>query len=186
MKLDDPYINYIVISAYKGTSADVENRLSHSRLCDSLLYKDFTIIEMSGTTPSVLAYKTMDNNDLRYDAIELMDKYSQEYVIVKYKGETEAKKIHFDGREMLLGIVKYDGDASNHNFFVEGTAFSFKNKKRYNIPKRMEDFKKGMIIEMKNNNGDWVESTVNDPEVEYHRMYKILMRYDKIRIESKY
>ena len=186
MKLDDPYINFIIISAYKDNCEDVDNRLSYSKLYDSLIFKDFSVVEMGGNQPSLLAYKECDNNEIRYDAIELMDNYSQEHVIVKYKNETEAKKIFFDGRESLLGLVRYDGNTDNHNFFVEGNVFSFANKKRYNTPTKISDFKKGMVVEVKNNNGDWVSMSVKDPEVEYHRVFKVMIKYDKIRIESIY
>jgi len=140
---------------------------------------------MGGDQPSYLAYKECTNNELRYDAIELMDRYKQEYVICKYTGESQAKKILFDGQEQILGVVKYEGDLDNHNFFVEGQAFSFKQQKRYFTPTKPSDFKEGMIVEILNNNGDWIEKEVKDPEVEYERMYKILMKYDKIKIEQK-
>jgi len=187
MKLDDPYINYIIISAYQSKEDDLKNRLESSRLQDKLLFRDFIILEMGGSQPSYLAYKDdeYDNDELRYDAIELMDSFGQEYVIVKYKGEKEAKKILFDGREDLLGIVEYQGESNNHNFFVEGRAFSFEPRKRYITPRSVNDFRKGMIVELKNNNGEWMQKKVNDPEVEYERMYKLMIKYDKIRIEHR-
>jgi hypothetical protein len=184
MKLDDPYINYIIISAYQSKEDDLKNRMGYSKLQDSLIFKDFTILPMGGNRPSILAYKeNYDNDELRYDAIELMDEYKQEYVIVKYSGEEIAKKILYDGREDLLGVVEYKGDENNHNFFVEGKAFSFEPRKRYIKPGSLKDFEKGMIVEFKNNNGEWQEKEVRDPEVEYERMYKLLIKYDKIRIQ---
>lgn len=185
MRLDDPFINYIIISAYQSKEDDIKNRLAFSRLQDKLIYKDFTILEMGGVQPSYLAYKDCDNDELRYDAIELMDSMKQEFVIVKYKGETEAKKILFDGRENLLGIVGYNGNENNHNFFVEGVSFSFEPRKRYYKPNGLKDFKEGMIVEILNNDGQWIEKRVKDPEVEYERMYKLLSKYNKIRIEQK-
>jgi len=186
MRLDDPYINYIIISAFQSEDDDLKNRIESSKLQDTLIFRDFTILEMGGIQPSYLAYKDdYDNDELRYDAIELMDRFKQEYVIVKYRGENQAKKILFDGSEKLLGIVEYKGDQNNHNFFVEGNAFSFEPRKRYLTPKGVKDFRKGMIVEMKNNNGEWIEKIVNDPEVEYERMYKLMIKYDKIRIEHR-
>lgn len=185
MRLDDPYINYIIISAYISTNEDLDNRLNNSKLFDTLIFKDFTVLSMGGSQPSYLAYKECNNNELRYDAIELMDKYKQEYVICKYTGESQAKKILFDGQEQILGVVRYEGDQDNHNFFVEGQAFSFKPQKRYFTPTKASDFKEGMIVEILNNNGDWIEKEVKDPEVEFERMYKLLIKYDKIKIEQK-
>jgi len=183
MNLKDPYINFIIISSYLTENDDLENRINASELEDEIINRDFTFFKMSGSQPSLLAYKDCDNNELRYDAIELMDKFRQNFVIIKYKEENTAKKILHDGRENLLGIVNYTGDENNHNFFVEGTPFSFEPQKRYRKPKRIEDFKPGMTIEFLNNEKQWVKKKVKDPEVEYKRMYKLLIKYDKIRIE---
>jgi hypothetical protein len=183
IKLNDPYINYIIITGYKSEGDDLENRMQNSYLMDELLYRDFNVLEMKGKMPSFLAYKECDDNDLRYDAIELMDKFKQEFAIIKYTGDNEAKKILFDGREHLLGLVQYDGVEENHNFFVEGQAFSFEPRKRYWTPKSVKDIKKGMIVELKNNQGEWIEKKVKDPEVEYERIYKLMLKYNKLRIE---
>lgn len=187
MRLNDPYINYIIISAYQSDEDDLKNRLEHSRLQDKLIFRDFTILEMggNGSVPSLLAYKDCDNNELRYDAIELMDDFKQEFVIVKYLNEGDAKKIVHDGSELLLGVVEYSGDNSHHNFFVEGSVFSFEPRKRYWDPKKVSDFSEGMVVEILDNNNQWIEKVIKDPEVEYERMYKVLIKYDKIRIEYK-
>ena len=183
MRLDDSYINFIIISAYRGEDDNLENRLRHSKLHDTLIHRDFNVMEMSGNQPCYIAYKECDNNDLRYDAIELMDQYKQQYVIVKYKGEVESKKITYEGKELLLGLVEYSGEQeSNENFFVEGRAFSFEPRKRYWTPKKVGDIKEGMVVELKDNSGNWVEKVVKDPEVEYERMYKLMSRYNKLRI----
>ena len=63
--------------------------------------------------------------------------------------------------------------------------FSFEPRKRYWKPSKVSDFKEGMIIEILNNNAQWVEKTVKDPEVEYQRMYKLLIKYNKIKIPYK-
>lgn len=185
MRLDDTNINYLIVSAYQGDKDDFTNRLENSKLFDSLIFRDFTVLEMGGNQPSYLAYKDCDNDEIRYDAIELMDMFKQEFVICKYMGESEAKKIMFDGQEKILGIVKYKGNNDNHNFFVEGNAVSFEPRKRYWKPSKSSDFKEGMIVEIKNNNGEWTEKVVKDPEVEYERMYKLLIKYGKIKVEKR-
>ena len=182
MKLDDPYINYLIITAYKSKTDDIENRMQNSYLMDELIYRDFNVLEMHGDMPSFLAYKECNDNDLRYDAIEVMDKFKQEFSIIKYTNESEAKKLLYDGREDILGIVKYEGVEENHNFFVNGQAFSFEPRKRYWTPKGLKDIKEGMILEIKNNQGEWIEKKVKDPEVEYERIYKLMLKYNKIRV----
>lgn len=185
MKLNDPNINYIIISGYQSDKDDLVNRLFDSRLFDKLIFKDFTVLLMGGSQPSYLAYKDCSNDELRYDAIELMDTFKQSFVICKYIGEVEAKKILFDGRESLLGIVKYEGNADNHNFFIEGNTFSFEPRKRYWIPSEVKHFTEGMIVEIKDNNNQWVEKKVKDPEVEYERMFKLLIKYNKLKVAYK-
>lgn len=183
MNLKDPYINFLIISAYTSENDDFKNRLNNSELEDEIINRDYTFFPMTGKQPSFLVYKDCDNNELRYDAIELMDKFNQTFVIIKYKSEEIAKKILHDGREDLLGIVNYTGEENNYNFFVEGRPFSFEPRKRYRYPKELKDFEVGMVVEILNNEGKWVEKKVKDPEVEYERMYKLLIKYNKIRVE---
>ena len=187
MRLDDPYINYIIISAYHSKEEDFKNRLEHSRLLDKLIFRDFTVMEMGTDNgqSSILAYKECSDNELRYDAIELMDDFKQEFVIVKYKDEVDAKKISHEGREYLLGVVEYSGEDNHHNFYVEGAGFSFEPRKRYWTPSKPSDIKAGMVVEFMDNNNQWVSKEVRDPEVEYERMYKTLVKYNKLRIEYK-
>ena len=185
MKLDDPYINFIIVSSYRSDKSDLDNRISFQKLNDSLLLRDYIVIEISGDKPACLAYKECDNNELRYDAIEIMDLYKQEYVIVKYKGEEESRKVTFEGKETLLGVVGYQGDESKHNFYVEGLAFSFEERKRYWIPKNQSQIKNGMIVELLDNNGDWIEKEVVDSDLEYHRLYRLMIKYNKMRIAYK-
>ena len=61
--------------------------------------------------------------------------------------------------------------------------FSFVESKRYRIPKSKDDFKAGMIIEYFNNN-QWSQKVVENPNDEWERMYKLLLKYDKIRVQS--
>ena len=47
-----------------------------------------------------------------------------------------------------------------------------------------EELKNGMIIEYFNNN-KWNELPVNNLDTQYDKMFKLLMKYDKLRIECK-
>ena len=47
MRLNDPYVNYIIISAYKGGDIDLDNRLAMSKLQDKLIYRDFNVLEIN-------------------------------------------------------------------------------------------------------------------------------------------
>ena len=56
-------------------------------------------------------------------------------------------------------------------------------EKRYWIPKKKDDFRVGMIVEYFSNN-TWNEKLVENPNDEWDRMYKLMLKYDKIRIQS--
>src|ERR1035437_4698059 len=79
--------------------------LSSDKLNDmvSILYaKDYHVIPIKGYyrgqyEDSVIAFSQVDNNDeLRKDILFLLNQFQQECAIVKYFGETSAKKIFSD------------------------------------------------------------------------------------------
>ena len=49
---------------------------------------------------------------------------------------------------------------------------------------KKEDFKVGMIVEYLNNK-NWIKREVKNIDVEYEDLYKLLIKYDKIRVASK-
>ena len=179
----DKSINYIIITSFNKEENQIINEANLNKLEISLYARDYTIMDMYNEHSKVfLAYKDTDADEVRYDAIELMYEYKQSFCIIKYKGETKVKKITYEGMEYPLGEVEYQGDENNINFFVEGKAVSFQPQKRYFYPTKKEDFKVGQTIEIKNNNHQWTEMTVTLPDVEYDRMFKLLIKYKKIRI----
>ena len=183
MRLNDININYLIVSAYVTGEDRLVNIRKMNKLENSLYVKEYTVMPLgSDKSPAFLAYKECSNNELRYDSIELMDEFEQSHVIVKYRGEEEAKKIMFNGSEKLLGIIDYTGDSNNDNFFIEGYSFSFKPQRRYWIPTKESDFVDGMLIEYKNNSNQWAELTVINSKMEYEQMYKLLLKYKRIRI----
>ena len=165
--------------------------LSSKRLEDmiSILYaKDYTVVSIKGYyqgnfEDSVMAYAKVDNDTLRKDVIFLLNHFHENCAIIKYQGETNVKKIFKDGSEIPLGIVMYNTDADNMSYLYNGTSFSFVESKRYWKPSRKEDFKVGMLVEYLNNN-KWCEKIVKDPSEEYEKLYKLLIKYDKVRVDS--
>lgn len=177
MNLTDPKISYIVISSDK-----IDDIVS-------VLYaKDYHIIPVQGYYQgtyenSAMAYSDVDNDGLRKDLIFLLNHFKQECGIIKYLNETGAKKIFSDGSEKPLGIIMYNTDSENRSYLYNGISFSFVEQKRYWIPKNKEDFKQGMVVECLNKN-KWFSKKVEDPNEEYEKIYKLLIKYDKIRIQS--
>jgi hypothetical protein len=123
-----------------------------------------------------------DNNSLRKDSIFLMDEFEQKSIIVKYKDDIEYKLIENTGEEFLLHIELYPDLNENRNLYVfNGISFAFEKKKRYFFPSKKEDIKKGMIVEYLNEDR-WILKTINNVDLEYEKMYKLLMKYKKMRV----
>lgn len=165
--------------------------LSSPRLNDvmSILWaKNYQIIQLKGFyrnnfEDSIMAFSDCDNDELRKDLIHLLNQFHQECGIIKYKGETGSKKIFNDGSEKPLGIVMYNTDSENMSYLYNGISFSFVESKRYWKPTKKEDFRVGMLVEYLNNN-KWYQRKVENPQEEYEKFYKLLIKYDKVRVAS--
>jgi hypothetical protein len=113
-----------------------------------------------------------------------MDKFEQESVIVKYRDYDFVNKIMSDGSEKNLSLVLYDSEMKDRTYLYNGMSFTFLENKKYYFPKKKEELRKGMIVEYYNNN-NWVKREVNNVEVEWDKLYKLLMKYEKLRVETK-
>lgn len=166
--------------------------LSSENLHDmmSILWaKEYQIIPIKGFyrgqyEDSALAFSNCDNDGLRSDLLFLLNHFSQQSGIIKYSGEGGSKKVFADGSEKELGTVLYNTDAQNISYLYNGTSFSFVEQQRYWIPKEQSDFKSGMIVEYLQNKA-WIQKEVGNPEAEFRDMYKLLIKYNKIRIPSE-
>jgi hypothetical protein len=185
----DKNISYILISPEKTSNSQLENSVNCERACSILYSKEYTIIPVTGHwegkwEKSFLAISSSDNNDeIRKDAIFLLDWFDQESVICKYKGVEEATKLMRDGSEKPLKFLIYDSDLKNKTYLYNGVSFSFVESKKYYFPKDKDDLRNGMIIEFFNNN-KWNQKTIYNIDVEFEKMYKLLIKYEKLRVES--
>jgi hypothetical protein len=175
MNLDDKRISYILISSDKTDD-----------ISSVLWAKDYKIIPIKGFykgnyEDSLIAYSNIDNDELRKDTIFLINLFNQDCAIIKYLGESGAKKIFPDGSEKPLGVIMYNTDADNKSYLHNGISFSFVEQARYWKPSKKEDFKVGMIVEFFNNN-KWYQQEVKNPSEEFDGLYKLLIKYDKIRV----
>lgn len=177
MDLTNTKISYILLSSDKIDD-----------ISSVLWAKEYKIIPIKGFykgqyEDSILAYSNIDNDELREDMIFLLNHFHQDCGIIKYFGENGAKKVFPDGSEKPLGIVMYNTDSDNISYLHNGVSFSFVEQARYWKPDKKEDFKTGMIVEYFNNN-KWYEQKVENPLEEYNELYKLLIKYDKIRVQS--
>jgi hypothetical protein len=165
--------------------------LSSDRLDDmvSILYaKNYQVIPMQAYykgqyEDSVIAFSAIDNDELRKDLIFLLNHFHQDSAVIKYIGETDVKKLFRDGSEKPMGVTLYNTDDENVSYLYNGISFSFVEQVRYWKPTKMEDFRVGMIVEYLNKN-KWYQKTIEDPTLEWHDMFKLLIKYDKVRVAS--
>jgi hypothetical protein len=175
LDLKNPQVSYVLLSS------------DNIRSLTSYLYsREYYLLDIKGYyegkfEDSILAFTELDHNQLRNDCLHIMDHFDQDCVIVKYKSESSPKKLFRDGQEKPLGIIMYNTDSNNKSYIHEGLSFSFIDKQLYYFPKKKEDFKQGMIVECFSNN-KWIEKRVANVDIEFEKMYNLLMKYNKIRI----
>jgi hypothetical protein len=165
--------------------------ISSSQLNDimSVLYaKSYQVIQIKEYyhgifEDSIITFGKVDNDDLRNDAIFLLNHFSTDSAIIKYLGESIIKKINRDGSEVPMEITMYNTNEQIKSYIHNGISFSFVEGIRYWKPQKKEDFKAGMIIEYFSNS-KWYQKMVQDPMEEYEKMYKLLIKYDKIRVAT--
>lgn len=176
--LEQPNISYMLISS--------ENL---DQITSVLYAKNYQILPIKGYfegvfEDSIMAFGRTDNEELRNDALFLLGHFNEKNAIVKYLGESEAKRVFFNGSEEPLDIVMYNTNESNKSYIHSGISFSFIEKTRYWKPRSQDDLKVGMVVEYQNNN-KWYERIVRNPKEEWEKLYKLLTKYDKVRIPAK-
>lgn len=173
--LDQSSSSYIILSSNKLDAIE------------SVLYgRDYTIVPikeyyLGQYNNSIISYGRVDNNNLRQDILFILNRFDEKFAIIKYNGETSPRKILQDGSESQLDLIAYNTDFNNPSYLYNGYSFSFLEKKKYFFPTKKADIKLGMIVEFFNNN-KWVEKRVSNPDTEYENLYKLLIKYNKIRI----
>jgi hypothetical protein len=175
INLSDKNIQYILLSSNK-----IDDMIS------ILWAKEYNVVSIDGYyrgqyEKAALAFSDISNDELRKDLIFLLNHFGQECGIIKYSGETGAKKIFNDGSEKPLGIVLYNTDSDNMSYLHNGLSFSFVEQVRYWKPNKKEDFKIGMLVEYFNNN-KWYSKKVENPNDEWEKMFKLLTKYEKVRV----
>lgn len=154
----------------------------------SILYaKEYKIIPINeyfngNFEESIIAWG-VDNESLRRDSIFILNQLHEDSAIIKYSGENGAKKVSFNGSEYPLDIILFNTDSNYKSYIHNGISFSFKESKRYWVPKTMNDLKIGMVVEYMNNN-KWFEKKVLNPQDEWEKLYKLLIKYDKLRVSA--
>jgi hypothetical protein len=186
--LNDTKQSYIIVSPEIFGFGVVENNIACERACSVLYSRDYILVPISTydkgmVSKSFIGVNTGGTNDtLREDSIYLLEMLGINNVIVKYKDDDKATLIKNDGSETMLELKIYDSNLENKTFIHNGVSFTFNEMKKYYFPKKESDIKKDMTLEFFNNNR-WIKKKVVEPKTEYEKMYKLLMKYEKLRVE---
>lgn len=175
LKLDDKNISYLVIA-----STQVNNMSGY------LYAKDYHIVEvrcfhLGLWEEGIIAFSNSGNDETRRDAIHLLEVFHQPELNIKYFGETVAKRLSNSGTEKSLSIVNYNTDFNLPSFILGAQSFSFVEQKEFKPITKKEDLKVGMIVEYMNNER-WIPKKVENPDIEFDKFYKLLVKYDKVRV----
>lgn len=187
INLIDTNISYMIISGSTYQNDVLLNVKLNEGLASILYAREYSIINLatyqSGNYDRAYIAISPDGNDeLRLNAIHLMERFNQDFVIVKYLGESVPKKIKRDGSECVLDINIYDNKIDNLSYICNGISFSFSEKKRYHHLKDKGELKPGMVVEILNNKS-WIPKKIINPDLEWQNMYMLLAKYDKLRVQ---
>lgn len=185
LELTDEAVSYMIVSPAREI-VDQTRALVETSRAQSLLYsRNYSLISLTGYSGGVydrsfLAYGGPDNESLREDAIMYIREMEQRDVLVKYSGTATLTIIGSDGSERPVSIKQYEG--GDERAYIHGTqCFSLKRERRYRNVESRSEISAGMALEYYNN-GRWNEIRVSDPDAEYERMYRLLIKYGKLRV----
>lgn len=185
--LEGKNISYILISPEKQDKSLLDNKNACEKLQTILYAKGYTLLPVTGYYQgnyerSFIAISADDNDTVRKDAIFLIDEFDQDSVIVKYKGEDSPVKILNNGSEKLLSLSIYGDNSDNKTYLHNGLSFTFLERKRYQFLTDKSQLRVGMMVEFLNND-KWIEKKVINLDLEYEKLYKLLIKYGKLRTE---
>lgn len=188
LNLLDQEVSYLLVSPCRPELNNDENILEISKVQSILYSRDYSLISLTGYCggtwdKSFIAYNQNNNNTLREDAIFMLENTPQENIVIKYKGDEHLKLINHDGSETLLSVQNYSENKTDSKIFIyNGYYFSLKPEKRWRMIEAKSELKKGMKLEYFNNE-KWNEKIIHNLDEEYERMYKLLIKYKKLRME---
>jgi len=177
LNLGDKSISYLIIS-----SKNIGNISSY------LYSKNYHIVEMKSYYNGefencIIAFPNSGNDETRRDAIHLLEVFNENSLNVKYMGDSLVKKISKNGSEKPLTLINYNTDSNLPSYILGAQSFSFIEANTYKNISKKEDLKNGMIVEYLNNE-KWIPKKVENPEEEYEKFYKLLIKYGKVRAKN--
>lgn len=144
-------------------------------------YSIFPVRKVEGdkVTENYICINTSDNISLLSDSSKLINDLNVGSVIIKYFEDVNIYEILRDNKRLVE--VKYYSEGNEAKYLHDKYVFSFISKKTYSFPKDISDFREGMIVECLSND-NWIKKSINNVSLEYDKIYKLLIKYNKVRI----
>lgn len=186
LELTDEAASYMIVSPARD-ARDPSLAMAEASRAQSLLYsRNYSLISLTGYSGGVydrsyLAYGAAGNESLRDDAMMYLREMSQAEVLVKYSGTSLLTLVGRDGSERPVSVQEYDGREGQRAYIHGSQCFTVRDEKRYRPVASRSEIAAGMTLEYYNNER-WNEVRVADPDAEYERMYRLLIKYGKLRV----
>lgn len=187
LNLQDNNLSYVIINPIKDDCTILENNLNLERLCSVYYSKDFSIFplkELSNESMSktfLAIHPSTDNDSIRQETLQILEFLDIDKCILKYVGHKNPVILEKDGNEAPLVLNMYPEKTNESFFILDGLSFNFSKEQRYFYPKMKNHLKNGMLVEYFNND-IWKSKQIDNIDVEYDRMFSLLIKYDKLRI----
>jgi hypothetical protein len=185
--LQNEDLSFIIINSEKEFQTVLENYHNSERLYSVLDSKEFSIFKLkdfkkSKMSPAYLAVTQLKENDsIRAEALHILEFMDISSLILKYKDSKNPILLEKNGHETPLLFEFYPNNQEEQFYVLEGLSFNFKKDQRFFFPKNKSHLKQGMVVEYLNDD-IWKSRKIDNLDVEYNKMYSLLMKYDKLRI----
>jgi hypothetical protein len=160
---------------------------SDRSLLSYLYSREYQLLELKSYQDGVfndcvIAFTDISNSELRKDSLHIIKHFERQNILVKYKDSHLTSKVYNTGDEKPHSILEYNTNPNLKSYIHNGVSFSFKEEDQYYFPKDKSEFKTGLLVECFTTNG-WIERKVDQVDIEYDKTYKLLVKYQKVRIK---
>jgi hypothetical protein len=178
MDLNSPDISYVLFS-----DGDLDGTYFHMSLTNNYQVNEIKTYLNGNYGSAVLAIpkNNIDQRTIKEDVMSPILKMGCKRAVVKYPGKTHPSLLFPNGSEKPLNPIPYNTDGSRLTYIVEHLTFAFDEMRTYVFIEKKEELHNNMIVEC-HDGTKWVERQIIDRDTEYEQLYKLMMKYRKVRV----